>query len=120
MSRRVRVYYDSTRRQWSIKANGQVAVKALTVCLVDCRMVVSTKARDRVRVSKRKTPHAYIEGVIGGHESVGTNIRYNPYSMDGFTTPDGSLVESCESITMKVTPEGPRCYARGLVLRKVK
>lgn len=89
IGRRVRVYLDSTRRLWSLVVNRKVVGKADSLVLTDCTFVVSQTARLRVIRTKRKTPHAYVEGVLTARLPAPSRrkfhqFRYSPH--DGYPT----------------------------------
>lgn len=80
VGQRVRVYLDSTRRLWSLVVDRKVVGKADQLVLADCVFVVSEKARQRVIRTGRKTPHAYVDGVLLGRGSALTGRRkYHPF-----------------------------------------
>ncbi len=96
LHRRVRVYYNLTRRCWSIT---DAATRRVIghwwgrLTLTACAFVVSQAGRARVLREKRKNVHAVIEGCIGdgsppliyqGGTAEWLPVGYNPYRNSTF------------------------------------
>lgn len=90
MSRRLKVYRNVTRQQWSLLRDGRLAEHAHRLVLSDCTLVVSPAGRDRVRRERRKNVHAYVLAATARTRlPVGTRdklvqLYYNPYRVDEF------------------------------------
>ena len=119
---RVRVYWNVTKKVWSIQYRQQrlrknggthyqwvVAGHAQGVGLKGVHFEVSAAGRERVRASGRKEVHAYASGVLaatvanafqdnGLYDRIamgcGQRVGYNPKTSRGacFTTPEGETV----------------------------
>lgn len=80
----VYIYRNLTRKGvwYSIKQGGQVKAHALQVHLVDCEFIVNINSRDKVRVTGKKFPHAYVKGTINTAQYhldlIPERIIYNP------------------------------------------
>jgi hypothetical protein len=114
---RVRVYLDSTRKVWSVTRRGRVADKPHRLLLGDVRFVVSERARARARKTGRKTPHAYVEGVVLGRDwsalrpRGGRRFGYNPFVHRGFTDGGGRVLEAAKAVYLEVGTGGVTCVA---------
>lgn len=111
LGERVRVYYDSTRRTWSVVRRGVVVWKSNLIRLTDCRFVVRDSIRDRVRRTGQKDPHAYVEGVLASPyaplpQTRFVRFRYNPMTTDRFETAGGIAVDSSAVVALSVLQEG--------------
>ena len=114
---RVRVYYDSTRKTFSLKERGLVTAKADEVVLRDVRFVVWAAGRDRVRRTGRKTPHAFVEGELVSTNAKGMDVkgeafRYNPHRDEGFTS-NGKMLSGAQAVRMAVEAGRPNCQVWG-------
>lgn len=58
------VYWDSTRKIFSVKSQGKVILKSCYLEVRNAQFVVSESARQRVLKSGKKTPHAFIRGEV--------------------------------------------------------
>lgn len=96
LHRRVRVYYNLTRRCWSVTDAATRRVIGHwwgAMNLTACAFVVSQAGRARVLREKRKNVHAVIEGCIGdgsapltyqGGTAEWLPVGYNPYKHSTF------------------------------------
>lgn len=123
---RVRLYWDSTRKTWSMidPKTRRLRAKGSVVILRDCRMVVNEKSRQRVVRTKRKTPHAFVEGRA---------VMYHPAGKDGvvfcyaaahpcgkFRTADDRHTLSAAAACVFVAIDGrPHCVAYSPILEKL-
>lgn len=86
---RVRVYWNSTKKVWSVRQSGRVVKHLRELDLWAVTFVVSEKGRQRVLRERRKSVHAYAEGVLSERRALVANparaIRYNPYEGPDFT-----------------------------------
>jgi hypothetical protein len=92
------VYYNLTRKVWSLRVKGLVWGHALAVEIRDAKFKVSEAGRQRVLRLKKKFVHAGVEGaasvVAGGAEALrehydakygrGVEVSYNPFKGPGF------------------------------------
>lgn len=76
----VRVYWDSTRKIYSIKQKGRVVAKTSGLIIKDPSFEVFLSGWRRYRETGRKVPHAFVRGLIlnceDSHE--GYSVMYNP------------------------------------------
>jgi hypothetical protein len=118
---RVRVYFDSTRRVFSARPlagpnKGLVSWKGDRLTLSAVAFVVSAAGRERVRRTRKKSPHAFVEGDFQSPTAAASAahrpVRYNPYVDDGFVLGDGSTVLVAAEVSMHVDAEGhPHVFA---------
>ena len=109
---RVRAYLDSHRKVFSLKYRGRVVAKAVDLSLVDVRFVVSEAGRARVRATGRKTPHAYVEGVVTAEAVTADRpFTYSPFKADGFTESNGSVLRTASEVRLRVLDGKPVCTA---------
>ena len=118
MGLRVRIYFDSTRKAWSIKYKGKVIGKALELCLTNVKFVASEKGRQRVLKSGRKNVHSYVEGVVTSPsltEEVSTNrsvFSYNPYrGSKFFKVANGDPIEEAPFVSLNIIEGRTYCWA---------
>lgn len=123
---RVRLYWDSTRKVWSMidPKDRRLLAKGSAVILRDCRMVVSEKSRQRVVRTKRKTPHAFVEGRIVMHHPAGKGgvvFCYTAHHPCGKfrTTDDRHTLAAADTCVFTVLGGKPRCIAYGPVLERL-
>jgi hypothetical protein len=86
---RVQVYYNRTRRIWSIRKSGKVVRHDSELALRDCRMSVSEKARIRTVTTGRRGVHAWISGELLDavpRQPGLVEISYNPFKAGYFLT----------------------------------
>lgn len=60
----VHVYYNRTKRVWSIRHKGRVIRHADSVALSDCTWVVQPKGNERCRKTGNRDVHAYAKGTL--------------------------------------------------------
>jgi len=86
----VEVYWNITRKCWSVKQKGRLLYWTNEpFTLKDCKFVVRSGGRDRVRREKRKNQHAFVKGYFFTKtESYPADkeviVIYNPYKYDSF------------------------------------
>lgn len=88
----VQIYRNLHKNCYSIRQFGLVVAHAKRVCLKYCRFLVNEKGREKVRQTKHKTVHAFIEGFYDT-SGMGTTaakdlrleVKYNPFREDYFT-----------------------------------
>jgi len=84
------VYWNSTRKKWSLRRQGRVAAHATSLALRGCTFHIQPGAQARVRSSGKKEVHAWIRGeVVADHQHLirvldGNEIIYNPVTCDSF------------------------------------
>ena len=97
--KRVQVYYNIRRGDYSVRQSGRVIDHVDTIVLRDVRFNVAPAGRDKVRATGVKNVHATVTGFIaadlhdyllidcGDHD----HIAYNPFKYDQFVkiTSDG-------------------------------
>lgn len=89
----MKVYWNSTRRIWSVVENGKVTAHKSYVDLKDCVFKVSQAGRQRVIREGRKNVHAYVAGNKNHLYSIGdmldwVQVVYNPYLLETFVRVD--------------------------------
>lgn len=113
---RVRVYWNSTRKLWSIKSDGLVALRLAELCLKDVKFIVKEKGRLRVVRTGRKTPHAFVEGEICEKGIVdfskADRFRYNPFLVSNFQTETGEDVFCADYVLLSVSDKKPMCLLK--------
>lgn len=82
---RVRVYRNLHNKKYSIQHKGRVIAHLDQVTLDEVTFSVQPAGQAKVRETKRKQVHAFVNGVIvaPGHALV-RSVRYNPYEYDTF------------------------------------
>lgn len=124
IGRPVRLYFDSTRRTWSLidPKSRRLLGKGSEVVLEGCLMVVSERRRLWVVRNRRKTPHAFVEGVVARHDKYdfktgrATPFTYSPFHACGsFRTVDGGApIHTAVVCHFSVAADGrPVCRAYG-------
>ena len=93
-SKPVRVHRNLHKKTYTIKQHGLVVGHSDMLTMVKCRFLVSEKGQAKVRRTKQKNVHAFIEGLITLKGCMGTSadsndklpvkITYNPYEDEGF------------------------------------
>lgn len=87
LGKKVYVYWNLTKKCWSVRHKGKVLFHASYLELDDCTLKVSEAGRQRVLLQKKKYVHAGVEGKLADWwfgDSVqlaadGERIGYNPY-----------------------------------------
>ena len=86
---RLRVYRNLRAADWSIldPRTNRVVDHRVELVLLDVRLLVSERVRQRVVAQRRRTVHAYAEGVVSDEpvREGGDRLRYNPYAGPHFT-----------------------------------
>ena len=98
-SKPVRDYRNLPRQCLSIMQSGKVACPAEKVLMQNFRFIVCRAGQKRVRETKRKNVHAFIEGywtpmrLVPWASCYGdwVELYYNPYTCDGFINPYSHL-----------------------------
>ena len=97
---KVKVYWNSHKKLFSIVHKGKVIAHKKVVFLSDCKFVVNQKGREKVLQQKKKNVHAYIYGTLADPEELvrndvePLNVRYNPYYNSSFMTESGPIFEA--------------------------
>jgi hypothetical protein len=96
-TKRVYVYWNLRRKVWSVAQSARVVDHAGSLSLRECKFLVGTKGRDRVRREGKKNVHAGVSGYL--YKDAATVYRmarddmydwdqiwvmYNPYKHDTF------------------------------------
>ena len=86
LDQKVDVYFNLTKRVFSIRQNGVVINHKRNVILKDAKFIVSEKGRQRVLKQRRKNVHAIIRGepVAAGSITKPRQAHYNPYKVSSF------------------------------------
>lgn len=126
--RLVRIYFDSTRRLWSLvdPQTRKVIGKGREVVLSGCVMTVIESRRLWVVRNKKKVPHAYVEGVVtpaGRYDwstGRGDAFSYSPYRAPGEfrLVGTGAAIWTAVVCRFVVSDDGrPSCVAYGTIPR---
>lgn len=107
MNEKVRVYWNSTRKMWSIKKGNNPVEHATVLVLRDCKFLVNEAGRQRVIRNKKKDVHAYVEGEIISKEGLShlpsyDEIRYNPFKNETFVDSSGNRVDEHSLVFMTI------------------
>jgi hypothetical protein len=99
----VLVYFNLTKKCWSIVQSGIVIGYCDEVLLRDVTFVVRPAGRKKVLKEKKKNVHAYARGYITDEiqQKCDVPVRYNPYLFDKFFYSDGTNVEKVSVLVMK-------------------
>lgn len=88
ISKPVRVYRNLHKNCLSVMQGGIVKCHAENIVLKNVRFIVNAAGQRKVRASKRKNVHAFIEGILAQQNEIDLDIceciTYNPYKHDGF------------------------------------
>jgi hypothetical protein len=90
--KRVQVYYNIRRGDYSVRQSGRVIDHVDTIVLRDVRFNVATAGRDKVRATGVKNVHATVTGYIDSenHDFMLIDykdhdyVSYNPFKYDSF------------------------------------
>ena len=84
--KKVDVYFNLTKRVFSVRQNGLVINHKRSLMLKDAKFIVSEKGRQRVLKERRKNVHAIVRGepVAAGSITEPRQAYYNPYKVDSF------------------------------------
>ena len=87
--RRVQVYYNIRRGDYSVRQSGRVIDHVDSIVLSDVRFNVAPAGRDKVRATGVKNVHATVTGYLhtGQHPcQIGDHdyVAYNPFKYDQF------------------------------------
>ena len=93
--KRVQVYYNIRRGDYSVRQSGRVIDHVDSIVLRDVRFNVAAAGRDKVRATGVKNVHATVSGYIMGARNMFTNrllsnngnidyVSYNPFKYDSF------------------------------------
>ncbi len=100
----VQIYYNRTRKCWSVRHNGRVIRHVQQIQLVDCTMKVSEAARQRVIRTGKRGVHAWIVGTIAENtrSNVGLEeITYSPFRGRTFRTISGRPIATADFVRFK-------------------
>lgn len=94
----VHVYYNRSRKLWSIRSNGIVVGHAPSLALSECALHAGESARLRCLRTGDRDVHAWIKGTLAGGARPGDAIRigYRP-SAPGFRRRDTDEVVTAAS-----------------------
>ena len=110
---KVKVYWDSVRRQYSIvdKATGLVCKRTKdSFLLVSARLTVGQAARKRVLAENKKNLHAFLHGELyedctRASEHAWVGVTYNPRRDETWVRrKDGTPIDSAEILLCSVDP----------------
>ena len=91
--KRVQVYYNIRRGDYSVRQSGRVIDHVDTIVLRDARFNVAPAGRDKVRATGVKNVHATVTGYISPIDGNGLTsyidydcdyVAYNPFKYDQF------------------------------------
>ena len=93
--KRVQVYYNIRRGDYSVRQNGRVIDHVDSIVLRDVRFNVAPAGRDKVRATGVKNVHATVTGYISADKSLAEKwlshidydcdyVAYNPFKYDQF------------------------------------
>ena len=90
--KRVQVYYNIRRGDYSVRQSGRVIDHVDTIVLRDVRFNVAASGRDKVRATGVKNVHATVTGYVVGpfarssalHAIPEDFVSYNPFKYDQF------------------------------------
>lgn len=115
------IYWNSHKKLFSCRVNGKVISHVKEMFLIDCKFVVSQKGRERVLKTKSKNVHAVIRGSIapilpmdGKYARLkelmfgfDKTVKYDPYTMECFTTDNGSPIHEAPFVWCVVQDNKP-------------
>lgn len=102
----VRVFRNLNKsgRWYSIRQKNKTVAHTNNLLLGDCTLVVNEKTRERVRKTKKKEVHAFVQGYISYAQDLtkmNFKLEYNPFTNDNFIlTLEGSLISHCNKIKL--------------------
>ena len=115
---KVKVYWNSRKKLFSIVHKGKVIAHKEVVFLSDCKFVVNPMGREKVLREKRKNVHAYICGTLADSEEPArgdtfepVNVRYNPYWNCSFMTDSGPIFDAKQVDLVSSKKIGPFVHA---------
>ena len=86
--RRVQVYYNIRRGDYSVRQSGRVINHVDSIALSDVRFNVAPAGRDKVRATGVKNVHATVSGYLALHAMMKDwncdYVAYNPFKYDSF------------------------------------
>ena len=86
--RRVQVYYNIRRGDYSVRQSGRVIDHVDSIVLTDVRFNVAAAGRDKVRATGVKNVHATVSGYLDLHAMMKDwncdYVAYNPFKYDQF------------------------------------
>lgn len=94
---KVRVYWNLHKKCYSVQYQGKVVLHCKDVKLKNVKFTVRKAGQRKVRETKRKNVHAFVEGdmyecvllesnveILTNSIVYSTNVKYNPYENDTF------------------------------------
>ena len=111
--KRVQVYYNIRRGDYSVRQSGRVIDHVDRIVLRDCRFNVAPAGRDKVRATGVKNVHATVSGYIVSNKSAPWHLRaarrltsglrndfidfvsYNPFKYDQFVKITSNGYDGC-------------------------
>ena len=94
--KRVQVYYNIRRGDYSVRQSGRVIDHVDTIILRDCRFNVAPAGRDKVRATGVKNVHATVSGYID--ESVKISRVSLLYKCDDFL----ELIDATDNLATRI------------------
>ena len=85
--KRVQVYYNIRRGDYSVRQSGRVIDHVDTIILRDCRFNVAPAGRDKVRATGVKNVHATVTGYIAD------DLKISPLSLIMAQRPNGKVMD---------------------------
>ena len=86
--KRVQVYYNIRRGDYSVRQSGRVIDHVDSIALSDVRFNVAPAGRDKVRATGVKNVHATVSGYLDLHAMMKDwscdYVAYNPFKYDQF------------------------------------
>ena len=98
--KRLYVYWNISKKTWSVRQSGKVVGHSDLIFLKDCRFLVAKAGQARVRREKKKNVHAGVSGYLAMNAefcnavyhsppSAFCFVMYNPYKHDTFVQRTG-------------------------------
>ena len=92
--KRLYVYWNISKKTWSVRQSGKVVGHSDLIFLKDCRFLVAKAGQARVRREKKKNVHAGVSGYLAMNaeyprNELGIYVMYNPYKHDTFVQRTG-------------------------------
>ena len=122
--KRVQVYYNIRRGDYSVRQSGRVIDHVDTIVLRDARFNVAPAGRDKVRATGVKNVHATVTGYISPIDGNGLTsyidydcdyVAYNPFKYDQFVKIDAGAYEG-----FTATPVSSADYVALLPNREIR
>lgn len=117
-SKPVRIYRNLHRQCLSVMQSGKVACHAEHILVAHVCFIISKAGQKRVRETKRKNVHAFIEGYWAPTRLVPwascygnwVELYYNPYACDGFINREsGEIINTAQYCEIEADPNVGPC-----------